>query len=121
MIKLTFALMRLPHLTREAFLDYWHNHHAPLAASLREPLRIRRYVQSHSLPEAISQDIRRGRGAPPEFDGVAELWYTSFEDIAEAMSHREAREANRRLLADERNFIDLPRSPLWWTQEREIF
>ena len=29
-------------------------------------------------------------------------------------------EAGRLLLEDEKRFIDLPKSPLWWGQEREI-
>ena len=33
MIKLTFCLHRLPHLSREAFQDYWFNNHAQLVAS----------------------------------------------------------------------------------------
>ena len=40
MIKLTFCLIRLPHLTREAFQDYWLNTHGPLVASVKQPLRI---------------------------------------------------------------------------------
>ncbi len=31
MIKLTFALVRRPELTREAFQAYWFERHAPLA------------------------------------------------------------------------------------------
>ena len=45
MIKLTFCLARLPHLTREQFQDYWLNKHAPLVASHKATLGIRRYVQ----------------------------------------------------------------------------
>ena len=69
MIKLTFCLVRLPHLTREAFQDYWLNTHSPLVRSLAEALRIRRYVQLHSADPAISADIRASRGAPDQFDG----------------------------------------------------
>ena len=64
MIKLTFCLIRLPHLTREAFQDYWLNTHGPLVRSLAGALRIRRYVQLHSADPAISADIRASRGAP---------------------------------------------------------
>ena len=32
MIKLTFCLRRLPHLTREEFQTYWREQHAPLVA-----------------------------------------------------------------------------------------
>ena len=120
MIKLTFALVRRPELTREAFQDYWFNHHAPLVASVRETLRIRRYVQLHSLPADVSEPLRASRDAPEDFDGVAQLWRDSFEDMA-APGDEAARDAGRRLLEDERKFIDLARSPLWWGEERVVF
>lgn len=121
MIKLTFALVRRPELTREAFQDYWFNTHAPLVASVREVLRIKRYVQLHSLPDDISEPLRQSRGAPPPYDGVAQLWYESLEDIAAVGADPEGREAGRMLLEDEKKFIDLAKSPLWWGQERVIF
>lgn len=120
MIKLTFALVRLPHLTREQFQDYWLNSHGPLVASVKDVLRIRRYVQLHSFDEAISEGIRASRNAPPQFDGVAQLWYDSLEDLAAVGQDPAAREAGRMLLEDERKFIDLPKSPLWWGEEKVI-
>jgi uncharacterized protein (TIGR02118 family) len=120
LIKLTFCLVRLPHLTREAFQDYWFNTHGPLVASVAETLRIRRYVQMHSLPAQVSEGLRASRDAPPEYDGVAELWFDSLEALAENGARPEAQEAGRLLLEDERRFIDLPRSPLWWGQERVV-
>lgn len=119
MIKLTFCLVRLPHLTREAFQAYWLETHAPLVASVKDVLRIRRYVQTHSLPSAVSEGIRASRQATAEFDGVAELWWDSFETMAPA-GDAAAAEAGRMLLEDERKFIDLPKSPLWWGQEHQI-
>ena len=62
MIKLTFALVRRPELTREQFQDYWLGVHAPLVASVRDALRIRRYVQLHSLPLEASAALRDVRG-----------------------------------------------------------
>lgn len=120
MIKLTFCLTRLPGFTREAFQDYWLNTHAPLVASVKAPLRIRRYVQMHSLPVEMSADTRASRGGPEGYDGVAELWWDSFEDLAANAADPAAREAGRMLLEDEKRFIDLTRSPLWWGEEREI-
>ena len=119
MIKLTFALVRRPELTREAFLAYWFDHHAPLVASVKDALRIRRYVQLHSLPAEASEGIRISRHAPAEFDGVAQLWWDSFDDMAR--HDAAAAEAGRRLLEDERKFIDHARSPLWWGEEKVIF
>jgi len=120
-IKLTFALVRRPELTLEAFQTYWFETHAPLVASVREVLRIRRYVQLHSASPEISADIRRSRNAPEPFDGVAQLWFDSFEDLAASAGDPEAAKAGRMLLEDERKFIDLEKSPLWWGEEKVIF
>jgi uncharacterized protein (TIGR02118 family) len=120
MIKLTFCLVRLPHLTREQFQDYWFKTHAPLVASVAETLRIRRYVQLHSLPAQAHSAVRSSRQAPEEFDGVAELWFDSLEAILENGQRPEAQAAGALLLEDEKRFIDLPKSPLWWGEERVI-
>ncbi len=121
MIKLTFVLVRRPELTREAFLAYWFDQHAPLVASVRESLRIRRYVQTHSLPPEASEALRQSRGGPEDYDGVAQLWWDSLEDVAAATADPAGVEAGRLLLEDERKFIDLSRSPLWWGEEKAIF
>jgi hypothetical protein len=118
MIKLTFCLVRLPHLTREAFQQYWLETHGPLVASVKDALRIRRYVQLHSLPADISATLKDARQGPDGFDGVAQLWWDSFEDMARDPA---AAEAGRLLLEDERKFIDLKKSPLWWGEEKMIF
>jgi uncharacterized protein (TIGR02118 family) len=120
MIKLTFCLVRLPHLTREAFHAYWFEAHAPLVASVADILQIRRYVQLHSLPPEVSAGLRASRDSPEGYDGVAELWFDSLEAMAANSERPEAREAGRMLLEDERRFIDLPRSPLWFGRERVI-
>ena len=121
MIKLTFALVRRPDFSREAFQTYWFERHAPLVASVREVLRIRRYVQLHSLPARESEPLRLARKGPESFDGVAQLWWDSLEDMAATGADPRAAEAGRMLLEDERKFIDLTRSPLWWGEEKVIF
>jgi uncharacterized protein (TIGR02118 family) len=120
MIKLTFCLRRLPNLTREQFQTYWFDKHAPLVAKHRTVLRIRRYVQMHTGNGAMNAAVAASRQAPEAFDGVAELWWDSFEDIMTNDS-AEARAAGLALLEDERKFIDLPRSPLFFGEERTIF
>lgn len=119
MIKLTFCLVRLPHLSREEFQAYWFDHHGPLVASVKDALRIRRYVQTHSLPAEVSEPLRGARGGPEGYDGVAQLWWDSFESMAPP-GDADAAKASRMLLEDERKFIDLARSPLWWGREREV-
>ncbi|HEX3367071.1 EthD domain-containing protein [Phenylobacterium sp.] len=120
MIKLTFCLIRAPHLSREAFQHYWFNTHGPLVASVAEDLQIRRYVQAHSLPADVNTEVRAARAAPAEYDGVAELWFDSLEAVAANAQRPEARAAGALLLEDERRFIDLSKSPLWWSEDRTI-
>ena len=50
---------------------------------------------------------------------MAELWFDSFEAMA-TRSSPEAAEAGRELLEDERKFIDLETSPLWFAEERPV-
>jgi uncharacterized protein (TIGR02118 family) len=116
MVKLTFALRRAPHLTREAFQRYWREQHAPLVEKHREALGIRRYVQVHTLDTAANEALRASRGGPEAYDGVAELWFES--DALPATP--EAARAAAELLEDERRFIDLERSPLWLSQEKPV-
>jgi uncharacterized protein (TIGR02118 family) len=121
MIKLTFCLVRRPELTREAFQKYWFETHGPLVASVKDVLRIRRYVQLHSLPEdRANGDIGKARNAPEPYDGVAQLWWDSFEDLQANRDPERASEAGRLLLEDEKKFIDHARSPLWWGEEKVI-
>lgn len=121
MIKLTFCLHRLPQLTRDEFQRYWHERHAPLVEKNRAALRIRRYVQLHTAATPFNDAIREGRSAPEGYDGVAELWWDSVDDIQAATATPEGRAAGLDLLEDERKFIDLPRSPLFFGAEKPIF
>jgi uncharacterized protein (TIGR02118 family) len=120
-LKLTFCLRRLPTLSLAEFQDYWLNKHGPLVRSLQPALGMVRYVQLHRLPGDLADGMRRVRGAPEPYDGVAELWWESEETYRAARRNPEAREAGRGLLADEAKFIDLPRSPLWLSREEVIY
>ncbi len=120
MVKLSYCLRRLPHLSREEFQKYWFETHGPLVRKHADVLRVRRYLQFHSLDEAASAGIRASRGGPEQFDGIAELWWDSVEDFAPANPSAERNRAGAELLEDERKFIDLANSPVWLGQERVI-
>jgi uncharacterized protein (TIGR02118 family) len=117
MIKMIFCLHRLPGLSREDFQLYWRERHAPLVQEVAPILRIRRYVQSHSFTHAAIAGPVDARYAGDGFDGVAELYWDSIEDLKEVGGRKEERDAGRRLVADERVFIDLARSPIFWSRE----
>ncbi|SFR68121.1 conserved hypothetical protein [Marinobacter daqiaonensis] len=120
MVKLIFCLRRKPGMSPQDFRDYWANHHAPLVQKHARALGIQRYVQSYTLPSSGFSRIADARGAPEAFDGVAELWFTSTSDMKERGATEEGRAAGRALLEDEARFIDLARSPLWISEEKEF-
>jgi uncharacterized protein (TIGR02118 family) len=120
MIKIVFCLRRRPELSREEFQTYWRETHAPLVRSHADALGIRRYVQVHSVDDAISAAIAGPRHSPEPFDGVAELWLDSLDALAAAGSSDAGRAAAAALLEDERRFIHLERSPLFFAEEHVI-
>jgi uncharacterized protein (TIGR02118 family) len=121
MIKLVFCLRRIPTLSRESFQVYWLNQHAPLVRAVAPLLRIRRYVQCHYFSDIRLAPAIAARGALGEsYDGVAELWWDSIDDLVAAGATAESRAAGRKLLEDERRFIDLANSPVFYVHEKVI-
>ena len=120
MIKLTFCLTRLSHLSLADFQTYWRQTHAPLVAKHAETLGIVRYVQTHADEHPFNAALIESRGGPEGYDGVAELWFRSYEDILENADDPARVAAGAELLEDERKFIDLTRSPLWMNGEHVI-
>jgi uncharacterized protein (TIGR02118 family) len=118
MIKLVFTLRRRADMSREEFQRYWREQHAPLVKRHAEALRIRRYVQTHARDTDLDELIVVSRGSEPgPYDGVAELWWDSIEDLVGAYSTEAGQAAGAALLGGEQRFIDLPRSPLWLGEE----
>ena len=117
MIRLTYVLHRKPETSRAEFQKYWRENHGPLVASHAHTMNLLRYVQVHTLEEATRQtDGPRGPMEDP-YDGVAELWWKSRDDLISAMNTAKGRVAAQELLEDEAKFIDLPNSPLWFAHE----
>jgi len=77
-------------------------------------------VQVHTAHDAANEMLRASRGGPEAYDGVAELWFESVEAIGAGMADEAGRRAAAELLADEKKFIDLARSPLWLADEHAV-
>lgn len=106
-LQLVFAIRRLPHLSREAYQDYWLNHHVHFATDQGRNDPTFFYRQFHTLGDWTDEagDIL-GYGIR-DFDGVAEVYYQTVEEIVERFSKPEvAGDA----FADEQTFIDHGRS-----------
>jgi EthD domain len=120
-IKIVFCLRRLPTLSPDEFFQYWLQHHGPLVLGHAKALRICRYTQGHSFTDARIAPAVDARGCRvPPYDGVAEVYWENVEELLDGASSPEGRAAGRALLADERRFIDLPNSSLFFVREHEI-
>ena len=77
-------------------------------------------MQSHTLDSPLNEGLRDSRGMLPEYDGVAEVWFDSEEDLVEAMSSPEGQRLSAALLEDEGNFIDHSKSSAFLVREHEL-
>ncbi|MBM7343215.1 EthD domain-containing protein [Pantoea coffeiphila] len=109
-------------LTAEEFDRYWRENHARLVTKHAEILGIRRYIQTVPYADAPAQEaLRQTRNAPQvDYDGCAELWWDDMESHLAARKTEEGLLALRELIADERQFVDLTQSQLWYGEERTI-
>jgi len=107
-------------MTREEFQDYWLNKHGRFFQDNAGAMRSKRYVQSHTIDTPLNAGMRESRGMMPEYDGVAEVWFESEEDLMEAMGSPEGQQLGAALLEDEGNFIDHSKSSAFIVNEHEL-
>ena len=120
MIKMLFAIRRLPHLSPEEFHRYWRETHGRLAQKKLPALRVKRYVQTHTIDTPFNDVLRESRGGGEPYDGIVEIWWDSIEELEAAFATPEGVQASEELLEDEKRFIDLQRSSMWLAEE-EVF
>jgi EthD domain len=73
-------------------------------------------MQDTDLDDALA----RSRGSEPRrYDGVAELWWDSIDDLVGAAVSEEVQIAQQLLPEDERRFIDVASSPIWGGDRRD--
>ena len=119
MIKISFLMRRLPHLTREQFQAYWRDEHpAAVPPEAIPTLGVKRYVQVHTLSTPARELVVGPRsGLDEELDGVAELWVEDLAALERDWSTDEARRILQIFFEDERNFIDWSRSTITVSEE----
>lgn len=120
MIKLTFCLRRLPHLSRAEFQSHWIGPHRDIMIKHKQALGYRRYVQAHTIDGATSSRIEKSRGGPEAYDGTAEVWYDDLETLEQSLASEAGKIAGRELIEDEKRFIDMANSPVWLSEEKVI-
>lgn len=106
MVKLVYCICRKPGLSRDEFVRYWAEVHAPIGSRIPG---LRKLVHSYAL--AAPGDSRAA-----DFDGIAELWFDDLKAILEARQSPEWAAST----ADEGAFVDLSRSAYFVSEERQI-
>ncbi|GAB3691154.1 EthD family reductase [Corynebacterium nasicanis] len=99
MIKIVAVISKKPELSREEFLRHWNDDHP---AYVRRLPGIRRYRQNPAIDHPKSWP----------FDGMAELWFDSVQDVKQAY----AGAAGADLLAHEELFL----SDMQWFISEEV-
>jgi uncharacterized protein (TIGR02118 family) len=118
LLKITFLMRRLPHLSREEFQTYYRKVHTRAAGpNATDALGMRRYVQLHALPEDVNDKFGESRGGEPSFDAVAEIWLDSYEAYERDWNSEEGKKVLDLLLEDEKNFVDWSRSVIMMSKE----
>ena len=120
MLKSTFCLRRHTDMSHEQFVTYWREVHAPLVLEVAGVLGIIGYRQVHTVHDQANRGLGEARGAPAPYDGVAEAWFADLESALAAFASSDGRAAWKRLAEDERRFIDLEQSPIFFGEEHTI-
>ncbi len=111
MIKLMIAVKRAPGLSPAEFREHMKSVHAVLVRACPATEKyVRKYVQSYTL-------ATEGSDQEPPFDGAAELWFDSKDDMTSFF-------ADPNYLADvrpdESRFADMERTVFFVTEELQI-
>jgi len=121
MIKMVYCVKKRSDISSEAFRDYWLNQHGPRVKRHAPAVRMKKYIQSHTLESPVAEMARGTRGMTDSYDGITECWWESLDDLIDALQTPEGAAANEDLARDEANFVDLAASCIFFTEEHTIF
>jgi uncharacterized protein (TIGR02118 family) len=94
-------LRRRPDLSREAFISYYEEHHAPLISSLLPGI-----VEYRRNFTDFEGAFASEGAAPFDFDVVTELWFSNRAAYDAAMAIATRPDIAQRIAKDEANFLD---------------
>ncbi len=97
MLKIYRFVRRRPDLTMDEFKNYWLTKHAQFGKLLAEKTPVRKITAS------FTKHLIAGKESP--FDGMAEIYYDSFQDLQ--ASQKSGLYVSSGMQKDEENFADL--------------
>ncbi len=122
MIKISYLMRRLPHLSLEEFQSRWSEEHPQCAPEdAFSTMGVKRYVQVLPLEtEARSLVIGPRTGLVEPFDGIAELYVESIDALESIWSTEKVKEYIEIFFKDEQNFVDWTRSTILVSNENIV-
>ena len=121
MIKLVYCVRKRADMSPEAFHKYWLEQHGNLVRRFAKTLRVKKYIQSHTIEPEINKALMKSRGLAVPYDGITEMWWNNIESLNEASASLANQEAYSTLINDEAKFIDFSQSRIFLTEEHVIF
>ncbi|MEW1737896.1 EthD domain-containing protein [Nocardia beijingensis] len=119
-VKLVCVLRRRSEMTPAQFDDFWLNVHAPVAVKALTALGATRYVQNHTIDSVLNTTIGISHSTGAAYDGIAEAWFPSEHQLAEALATPAGKQAGQALADNEKAFINLPQSSFFVTTEHVL-
>ena len=124
MIKMIYCVKRRPDIDVDEFYRYWLKEHGPLVKKHANELKIKKYIQCHTIQDTNEMPLNKmfqdSRNSLDAYDGVAELWWDSIDDLMAAIASPDGSDAGQILFEDEQNFIDASRSCIFFTEEHTV-
>jgi EthD domain len=108
-IRVVYVTRRPAGVDYESFHSRWLFEHAEVVKPLTESARIRRYVQTHKVEDALGDELQNAIGLAEAPEGFSSAWFESLDDLRPGVSPESA-DAGRAMLEDERRFIDVGNS-----------
>lgn len=119
MIRLMYCVRRLPGMSKEEFDRYWWEEHGPLVRRHAARIGMKGYVQHHTV-EAPFPRVPGSPGKEEEFDGIAEIWWESVEDMSRSRQQEVPAALQNEIMEDEQRFIDHARSTAFYVDDRVV-
>ncbi|MGK9118016.1 EthD domain-containing protein [Olivibacter jilunii] len=118
MLKFTFLVRRAAGMSREDFIDYHRNKHAPLFISIPEAKQyVKKYVISHPVAIEASHPKLTEPSNVLSYDAVTDIYFDSLADFDNFFTSENYKQ---KVQPDELNFLDLTDAKMVVLDEKTI-
>ena len=104
-------------ISTEDFRSFWLNDEFEnLVREMANSTKAIRYVKNLTLTVDANVRVMEDRGSGEPFDGVIEYWWSNARDLMDIYETPEFKQVAGRMLAYQRDFIDIEKSSAFFTE-----